>query len=202
MHAKNNSGEPLRLNSYPGSGFVELSSTTNNSWALWSILSCKRETYDGDIDWEPYNQGLRNTFYLVNKKNGCAVAFSDTVPVFVRKPGNPFKFKVFSDMSVAQDVVTYSTCPLNSSGTEVNQSAHEDGESYRESRNLPCIDITIDKVAFTVVHELSDTNDRFPLLHGCINGTQLTLQILSTKARVICTSKALLQYFDAQTNSW
>ncbi|KAK6258440.1 hypothetical protein SCA6_012914 [Theobroma cacao] len=202
LHAKNNSGEPLRLNSYPGSGFVELSSTTNNSWALWSILSCKRETYDGDIDWEPYNQGLRNTFYLVNKKNGCAVAFSDTVPVFVRKPGNPFKFKVFSDMSVAQDVVTYSTYPLNSSGTEVNQSAHEDGESYWESQNLPCIDITIDKVAFTVVHELSDTNDRFPLLHGCINGTQLTLQILSTKARVICTSKALLQYFDAQTNSW
>ncbi|XVE97811.1 hypothetical protein REPUB_Repub03eG0051100 [Reevesia pubescens] len=32
--------------------------------------------------------------------------------------------------------------------------------------------------------------------------TQLTLQILSTKARVISTSKALLQYFDAQAKLW
>ncbi|XVF17781.1 hypothetical protein REPUB_Repub10bG0153200 [Reevesia pubescens] len=203
LHAKNNSGEPLRLNSYPGSGFVELSSTTDNAWALWRVLSYEPETYEGDIDWEPYNQVLRNALYLVNKKNDCAVAFNDRVPVFVRKPGNPFKFKVLTDMSVAQDVVTYSTYPMNSSGTKMNHSAHEDGEgSYRQSGNLPCIGITINKVALTIVHELSDTNDRFPLLHACFDDTQLTLQILSTKARVISTSKALLQYFDAQAKLW
>ncbi|XP_022751328.1 uncharacterized protein LOC111300016 isoform X3 [Durio zibethinus] len=203
MHAKSNSGEPLRLNSYPGSGFVELSSTTDNAWALWRVLSYEPESYEGDIDWEPYNQVLRNNWHLVNKKNDCAVAFSDRVPVFVRRPGNPFKFKVLSDMSVSQDVVTYSMYPIESSGTKMGHSAHEDGEgSYWQSGNLSCIGITIDKVALTIVHELSDTNDRFPLLHACIDDTQLTLQILSTKARVISTSKALLQYFDAQTNFW
>ncbi|XP_040966554.1 uncharacterized protein [Gossypium hirsutum] len=38
LHAKDNSGEPLRLNSKPGSGFVELSSTSDNAWSLWRVL--------------------------------------------------------------------------------------------------------------------------------------------------------------------
>ncbi|XVF61920.1 hypothetical protein PTKIN_Ptkin08bG0173700 [Pterospermum kingtungense] len=203
LHAKNKSGEPLRLNSYPGSGFVELSSTSDNAWALWRVLSYEPETYEGDVDWEPYNRALKNTLYLVNKKNDCAVAFNDRVPLFVRKPGNPFKFKVLSDMSFSQYVESYSTYARNSSGTKMNHSAHQDGEgSYWLSENLPCIGITIDKVDLTVVHELSDANDRFPLLRACIDDTQLTLQILSTKARVISTSKALLRYFDARTNFW
>lgn len=192
LHAKNNSGEPLRLNSKPGSGFVELSSTSDNAWSLWRVLFYQ-PTYDGDIDWEPYNYVLRNTFYLVNKKNDCAVAFNDRVPVFVKKPGNPLKFKVFSDMSVAQDVAE----------TEINLGAHEDGRrSYGQRGNLPCIGIGIDKVSLTIFHELSDANDRFPLIHACIFDTQITLQILSTKTRVISTSKALLQHFDAQANFW
>ncbi|KAG4175488.1 hypothetical protein ERO13_A11G188400v2 [Gossypium hirsutum] len=192
LHAKDNSGEPLRLNSKPGSGFVELSSTSDNAWSLWRVLFYQ-PTYDGDIDWEPYNCVLRNTFYLVNKKNDCAVAFNDRVPVFVKKPGNPLKFKVLSDMSVAQDVAE----------TEINLGAHEDGKrSYGQRGNLPCIGISIDKVSLTIFHELSDANDRFPLLHACIFDTQITLQILSTKIRVISTSKALLQHFDAQANFW
>ncbi|OMO56804.1 hypothetical protein CCACVL1_26268 [Corchorus capsularis] len=180
LHAKNNSGEPLRLNSCPGSGFVELSSTTDNAFSLWRVVPYESEAYEGDIDWEPYNQVLKNTLYLVNKKNDCAVAFNDRVPVFVMKPGNPFKFKVLSDILVPQD----------------------GGRNYGPSGNLPCIAITIDTVSMTIVHELSDANDRFPLLRGCIDDTQLTFQILSTRARVISTSKALLQYFDAQTNFW
>ncbi|XVE87220.1 hypothetical protein DITRI_Ditri18aG0098600 [Diplodiscus trichospermus] len=203
LHAKNSLGEPLQLNSSQGSGFVELSSTTDNAWALWRVLSCEPETYEGDIDWGPYNQALRNTLFLVNKKNECAVAFNDRVPVFVRKPGNPFKFKLLSDMSVTQDVVIYNTYPMNSSGTKMNHSARQDGEgSYWQSGNMPCICITIDKVDITIVHELSDTIDRFPLLHACIDDSQLILQILSTKARVLSTAKAFLQYFDAQTNFW
>ncbi|TYH44733.1 hypothetical protein ES332_D11G215800v1 [Gossypium tomentosum] len=192
LHAKDNSGEPLRLNSKPGSGFVELSSTSDNAWSLWRVLFYQ-PTYDGDIDWEPYNCVLRNSFYLVNKKNDCAVAFNDRVPVFVKKPGNPLKFKGLSDMSVAQDVAE----------TEINLGAHEDGKrSYGQRGNLPCIGISIDKVSLTIFHELSDANDRFPLLHACIFDTQITLQILSTKTRVISTSKALLQHFDAQANFW
>ncbi|GMI65987.1 hypothetical protein like AT3G50380 [Hibiscus trionum] len=201
LHAKDNSGEPLRLNSNPGSGFVELSSTSDNAWSLWRVIFYE-STYEGDIDWEPYNHVLRNTFYLVNKKNDCAVAFNDRVPVFVKKPGNPFKFKVLSDMSVAQEVGTnmYST---NSSETKIHLGANEDGKrSYWQSRNLPCIGISIDKVSLTIFHEFSDANDRFPLLHASIFDAQLTLQMLSVKARIISTSKALLQYFDAQTNLW
>ncbi|OMO84165.1 hypothetical protein COLO4_22188 [Corchorus olitorius] len=143
LHAKNNSGEPLRLNSCPGSGFVELSSTTDNAFSLWRVVPYESEAYEGDIDWEPYNQVLKNTLYLVNKKNDCAVAFNDRVPVFVMKPGNPFKFKVLSDILVPQD----------------------GGRNYGPSGNLPCIAITIDTVSMTIVHELSDANDRRDFLH-------------------------------------
>ncbi|KAK9044527.1 hypothetical protein V6N11_058426 [Hibiscus sabdariffa] len=202
LHAKDNSGEPLRLNSNPGSGFVELSSTSDNAWSLWRVLFYE-STYEGDIDWEPYNHVLRNTFYMINKKNDCAVAFNDRVPVFVKKPGNPFKFKVLSDMSVVQEVGTYNMYCMNASETNIPLGAHEDGKrSYWQSRNLPCIGISIDKVSLTIFHEFSDPNDRFPLLDACIVDAQLTLQMLSTKARVLSTSKALLQYFDAQTNIW
>ncbi|XP_039010299.1 uncharacterized protein LOC120139014 [Hibiscus syriacus] len=202
LHAKDNSGEPLRLNSNPGSGFVELSSTSDNAWSLWRVIFYE-STYEGDIDWEPYNHVLRNTFYLVNKKNDCAVAFNDRVPVFVKKPGNPFKFKVLSDVSVAQEVATHDMYFMNSFGTKIDLGAHEDGKrSYWQSGKLPCIGIGIDKVSLTIFHEFSDANDRFPLLHACIFDTQLNLQMLSTKSRVISTSKALLQYFDAQANFW
>lgn len=202
LHAKNDSGESLRLTYHPGSGFVDISSTVDTGGALWKTISCEPESYEGDIDREPYNQSVKKTFYLVNKKNDCAVAFVDGVPEFVRKPGNPFKLKVF-DIPVARDVVKIKSCPLAGSKTHF-----QDNESVGKRKTsglgelLPCIAISLNQISLTIVHELSDTEDMFPLLRGCINDTQLIVQVLSTKTRVINSLKAVLYYFDSQKNSW
>lgn len=203
LHAKNDSGVPLRLNYRPGSGFVDISGTNDNGWVLWRALSCKPESYDGDIEWEPNNLLVRRTFYLVNKKNDCAVAFVNGVPEFVRKPGNPFKFKVFTDLSIGRDVVKLDSRPMEASETSLQHDAHmgEDSTSIL-GKILPFIDITIEEISLTIGHELLDTKDIFPLLCGRICNIQIILHVLSTKTRVISTSSTAMYYFDAQTCSW
>ncbi|KAH9711641.1 vacuolar protein sorting-associated protein [Citrus sinensis] len=203
LYAKNDLGEPLRLNYRSGSCFVDISSSDDSSCALWRMLPCDSESYRGDVDWEAQNQLVKDTFYLVNKKNDCAVAFIDGVPEFVKKPGNSFKFKEFNNLSVTRDLVVSDGYSLDASGTNVCRTEHDDEDKTSEkSGGLPCIHIKIDKVALTVVHELLDTKDRLPLLCACMSDTQIAVQSLSTKARVMSTSRALLSYFDAQRNLW
>ncbi|KAM1156496.1 hypothetical protein ACFX2B_026994 [Malus domestica] len=202
LYAKNGTGEPLRLNYRPGSGFVDLSSANDNRWALWRALSCEPENTDGDIDWEPNNQLVQKTFYLLNKKNDSAVAFVDGIPEFVPKPGNPFKLKVFHNVSVACDVKMDGYLGEASVTGPQHDALRDDGKTSARSGKLPCIDITFDNISLTVFHELVDTKNMFPLLRGCIDRTKLTVQILPSKTRVISTSTALLDYFDAQRNLW
>lgn len=202
MYAKNGTGEPLRLNYRPGSCFVDLSSANDNRWALWRALSCEPENTDGDIDWEPNNQLVQKTFYLLNKKNDSAVAFVDGIPEFVPKPGNPFKLKVFHNVSVARDVKMDRYLGEASVTGLQHDALRDDGKTSVRSGKLPCIDITFDNISLTVFHELVDTKNMFPLLRGCIDRTKLTVQILPSKTRVISTSTALLDYFDAQKNLW
>ncbi|KAM7264282.1 hypothetical protein ACFE04_001965 [Oxalis oulophora] len=180
LHAKDKLGKPLRLNFHQGSGFVNISSN-NDSWgALWRAVVCEPESYKIDDELEPYDQLVRNTFYLVNKKNDCAVAFIDGIPEFVKKPGHPIKFKVFHDYVIPHD---------------------EEGALTR-GENLPCIDIKIEKISLTILDELPKTKDRFQLLHGCMSEIQLILLVLPSKARVICTSRASFSYFHTQRNTW
>lgn len=187
------------MNYRPGSDVVDISSTNDSGRVLWRALSCKPESYDGDIEWEHYNQLVRGTFYLVNKKNDCAVAFVNGVPEFVRKPGNPFKF---TDLSIARDVVKLDSCPTEASETSLQCNAHmgEDSTSLL-GKILPCIDITIKEISLTIV-QLLDTKDIFPLLRCCISNFQIILHVLSTKTRVISTSSTAIYYFDAQINKW
>lgn len=203
LHAKNDSGESLRLNYCPGSAFVDISSADDSGGALWRAISCEPESHDDDIDWEPFNQSVKKTFYLVNKRNDCAVAFGDGFPMFVRKPGNPFKFKVFQDISVAREVVKIDSFPLDSSGTRLKDNKFMDKrKTSGPVGHLPCVVISLDQISLTIVHELSNSEDMCPLLRGCINNTQLIVQMLSTKTRVINTSSAALYHFDCQINSW
>lgn len=203
LHAENDLGKSLRIAYRPGSGFVDISSTVDSSGALWKTISCEPESYEGDNAWEPYNQSVKKTFYLVNKKNDCAVAFFDEVPEFVRKPGNPFKLKVFPNISVARDIVKIKSYSLGVSKT------HSQDNQFVDKRKpsglggqFPCIVISLDKISLTIVDEFSNTKETFPLLRGCIDNTQITLQILSTKTRIINTSRARLYHFDSHENSW
>ncbi|KAF2295130.1 hypothetical protein GH714_031616 [Hevea brasiliensis] len=203
LHAKSDSGEPLRLNYHPGSGFVSISSTNDSGWSLWKTISCEPKSYKGDVGWELYNTLVKKKFYLINKKNDCGVAFVDEIPQFVRKPGNPFKFKVFHYHALGHNIATSDRLYLEASGTNLNSRPHEgeDTTSYLNER-LPCIQIKIDNTDLTIVHELTDTKDKFPLLRGCINNVQINVQILSNKTRIMSTSCALFCVFDAQKNSW
>ncbi|CAI0553988.1 unnamed protein product [Linum tenue] len=205
LHAKNHDGEPFRLSYRPGSSFVDISSTSENAGSLWRIISREPESSKDGIDWEPYNKLVKNTFYLVNKKSDCAVAFVRDVPEFVRKPGNPFKFKVFHDIAMVHDVATSHSYPMESSGSGVNgvpAVRHDQRQSSAQSESLPCIQIRINSVSLTIVHELLDSKDRSPLLRCCINNAKLNVQVLSSKTRVMSTSTASVSYFDSQRSEW
>ncbi|XP_062102259.1 uncharacterized protein LOC133812291 isoform X2 [Humulus lupulus] len=202
LHAKNDLGEPFRLNYCQGSGFVDISGTDDSGGALWGILPCKPQNYDSDIDWEPYNQLVKRTSYLVNKKNDCAIAVVDGVPEFVRKPGSPFKFKVFLEPSVAQDVGKSHLLEDSSTSLQDNASMFK-GRTSGHNIKLPCIDIeVINKISLTIIHKLSNTSGVFPLLRASIDTTKLIVQVMSTKTRVITTLIPAIYHFDSQRNSW
>ncbi|KAL0876286.1 hypothetical protein Bca101_025991 [Brassica carinata] len=191
LYAKNNKGEPLRLNYHSRSDIVNVSGLYDNAPTLFRASVGESENYKGDIDWETYRKLVKDSFYLVNKKGDSAVAFIDGVPEFVRKPGNPFKFKVFRESLATRNITNVVPPEIQDSETQ----------SVMNS-SPPSITVTIDGVSLTIVHELSETRDRFPLFRGSINMTQLTLQMLSSKARIMSTSNVLVLYFDSQTNQW
>lgn len=203
LYAKSDSGEPLRLNYRPGSGFVDISSTNDGGPALWKMISCKLDSSEGDIESESYNYLARNTFYLVNKKIDRAVAFVDGVPEFVNKPGNPFKWKVFVDFPLACDVGLPDRYRVDAARTSLQHDLRGTDERFSgKQQNRPYIVIMIDKIILTIVHELPDTKETFSLLQASISARELTVQILPAKVRVISTLSMALYYFDSQSNLW
>lgn len=190
LYAKSDMGVPLRLNCRSGSCFVDISCTNDGGCALWRVDPQQDENYEQVADWEASSQSVKRNFYLVNKKNNSAIAFIDGAPEFVRKPGNPIKFKVFDDLSVSDDVPGTASYPSMALKTSC------------QGGKLPCIDIKIEKFSMSIFHELSDTEDLFPLICLFINNTQLVIQSLATKSRVMSTSRAAVHYFDAQRNLW
>ncbi|XP_058069198.1 uncharacterized protein LOC131218589 isoform X3 [Magnolia sinica] len=202
LHAKNDAGEPLRLNFRPGSGFVDISSTDDRGWALWRTLSYKPESYEGDNDLESYNQLARKAFYLVNQKSDCGVAFVDGLPEFVKKPGHPFKVKLFSGSSPMQEVRRLDVPHTDTDETCGTNAGDDLSNVDNKFNNFPNVNITIDKVSLTILHEVSELNDKFPLLRGCMDNFQFSLQLLSSKTRLTTTFTAAIYYLDARRDLW
>ncbi|KAF8015488.1 hypothetical protein BT93_H1109 [Corymbia citriodora subsp. variegata] len=203
LHVKDETGNLVQLAYRQGSGFVEVSSSNNGSWALWRADPCKSDKFEVDIEREPYNQLVKHTFYLVNKKNDSAIAFVNGVPEFVGKPGNPFKFKVLQDTAPADDCAMVDIGGSKEVlGRDLNDDEHMPEERKSRQGVLPRIDVKVDKVSVTIVHELLGTVDTVPLLQGRIVDTQFTVQSLPVKVRIMCSFTALLDYFDAQKNAW
>lgn len=201
LYAKNAAGKQLRLNCCPGSGVVNISGIDDRDTALWRIFSWMPRGQKSDTDWEPYNQFAKRTFCLVNKNNDCGIAFVDGVPEFVRKPGNPFKFKIFCDFPTVRGVDNMNHYLTGTPETSREQTSHMDERISGTDGMFPSIDISI-YISFTVVHEISDTNDILPLIRGCLRNMKMTLQISSNKTRVLCTSNPELYYFDTQRDLW
>lgn len=195
IYAKSDSGEPLRLNCRAGSSFVDISSSSDSAWALWNICPFKAVNFYGDTDVDSYNPVATNMFHLINKKNDRGIAFVDDSLECVGKPGNPFKLKVFQDHALAHDIYVVNTYPVEALETGIKE-----GSERTESQT--CISIEVDKCIVTIVHEISSTKEKIPLLQLSIVSQGLLMQILHNKARIMSRLNVVLYYFDAQRNLW
>ncbi|KAL0450266.1 UNVERIFIED_CONTAM: hypothetical protein Slati_1583000 [Sesamum latifolium] len=219
LHAKDKYGESLRLNCNPRSRFVDISCSSDSGSALWRMLPVKRDAYEDAIELQSSVSLNTRAFHLVNKKNDCALAFIDGSLEFVSKPGNLFKWKVFDDpgpvggnllpnsyiVEGPSNPSTSSRDPSASLSTGANSLSDSNVNGTRQLRtngNLLGITITVDKVTLTIVHELSDTEEKFPLLQGSLLPNQTIIQISNSKVRVMNTFEVVLSYFDAHKNSW
>ncbi|XP_047313344.1 LOW QUALITY PROTEIN: uncharacterized protein LOC124916644 [Impatiens glandulifera] len=203
LYAKNDLGEPLRLNYHPGSGFVQISCSNDSAQALWRVLSCKSESSETESGPDSYDFAEQNTFFLVNKKSGFRVAFVDRLPEFVSKPGNPFKWKVLDNLSLSRNVGLPHNFSRDVSGSCAPQNLLSNVEIAPEvTGNLTCIDITLAKINITLIHELPDTDTKFPLLQGSVTVSDFIIQVLLDKLRIISTFSFALLFFDAQSNLW
>lgn len=81
----------------------------------------------------------------MNKKNGCAVAFVNGVPEFVRNLGNPFKLKVFPDIFVARDIVKIRSYSLELFKTHSQENqVMDEKKAFGLGGQLPCAIISLD----------------------------------------------------------
>lgn len=200
LHAKDIGGEPLYLNYRSGSGFVEIS-RRDRGCALWKVVPYKAENYgdDDDVEFSSYCMSSRKAFYLVNHKNNSGVSFVDGFPEFVKNPGSPFKMKVFHELNRVYDAVERN---FPSSHIDGPDESFDDERRYLEGVSLLHMSIKIERISITLFHEISDADDKFPLVHGCIGDVHIIGQILPSKVRLICTYFISMDCFDAKMNSW
>ncbi|KAL0377792.1 UNVERIFIED_CONTAM: hypothetical protein Sradi_3084700 [Sesamum radiatum] len=182
LHAKDKYGESLRLNCNPRSRFVDISCSSDSGSALWRMLPVKRDAYEDAIELQSSVSLNTRAFHLVNKKNDCALAFID----------GSLEFHQLKDPCASPSTGANSLSDSNVTGTG----------QLRTNGNLLGITITVDKVTLTIVHELSDTEEKFPLLQGSLLPNQTIIQISNSKVRVMNTFEVVLSYFDAHKNSW
>lgn len=195
LYAKSDSGESLRLNCRAGSSFVDISSSSDSAWALWKVYPSKAVNYYGDTEIDSYSLLEGNMFHLINRKNDHGVAFVDDSLECVSKPGSPFKLKVFQDHALARDINV-----LDTYAVEASENSMKEGPEKKESQT--CISIEVDKCIVTIVHEISTTKEKIPLLQLSIVSQELLLQILHVKARIMSRLNVVLYYYDAQRNLW
>lgn len=217
LYAKDNSGGPLRLSCQPRSKFVDLCSAGSGS-ALWEMVPFKPDAYEDAIGLESSTYISKRAFHLVNKKNDCALAFIDGMLEFVSKPGNLFKWKVFDDLGlvcnnlspnrfVTEGLSSATPVPEEQGSTDAGTDLQSDSNVtdmgvLRTNGNLPAITVNVGKVTLTIVHELSETEEKFPLLQGCIMPNQTIVHISDVKVRIMDKFEVILYYFDGQQNLW
>ncbi|XP_062202518.1 uncharacterized protein LOC133904893 isoform X2 [Phragmites australis] len=206
LSAKNDEGKELALSFSQGSDFVEMSSYVDKPCSIWNTLPFRIDNFedDGD-DGKSYKVIPRSSYYLVNKKRNYGIAFVDGLLEFVKKPGNPFKVQVF-DASIFSDVARLIVPHMNLDNmTYLNVDddvpfAVRDRLASGASSQL--IIINVDKIVFTITHEVFDTDNVFPLVRTCISDVRVVTQIFPSKLRILSSFKVSGQYFKARRNLW
>ncbi|KAJ1266147.1 hypothetical protein BS78_08G128600 [Paspalum vaginatum] len=201
-----NEGKELALSFSQGSDFVEISSNVDKPCSIWSTLPFGIENFEdeGD-DGKSYKVIPRSSYHLVNKKNSYGIAFVDGLLEFVKKPGNPFKVQVF-DESVFSDVARLIVPPMNLDNNaylDVEDDVPFSGRDRLASgASSQHVIINVDKIVFTITHEVFDTGNVFPLVQTCINDIRVVTQIFPSKIRILSSFKVSGQYFNARRNLW
>ncbi|EPS71292.1 hypothetical protein M569_03462, partial [Genlisea aurea] len=209
LYAEKNYGESLRLNFHARSRVVDISCTDENPSALWKMLPFKSDAYENSTELEYSTSLSRGLFHLVNKKNDFGVAFTNGILEFISKPGNLFKWKVFDghnppgSSSLSPNWLRVKgTSSLSPESSELHDShTSEKGEIKKKERPFGIL-IAVNKVAVTVCHELSSSEERFPLLQVSLMPNQIIVQVSDSKVRVMNSFEVNLYYFNGQQNLW
>jgi hypothetical protein len=185
---------------------VEISSDVDKPCSIWSTLSLRFDNFedDGD-DSKSYNVITRSSYHLINKKNNCGIAFVDGFLEFVKRPGNPFKLQVLDEsmFSDASRLIVPKVNLDNNTYLDVEDDAPSVvRDRLASNASSQHIIINVDKIVFTVTHEVLDTDNVFPLIQNCISGIRVVTQIFPSKVRVLSSFKVSGQYFNAQRNLW
>ncbi|XP_044379606.1 uncharacterized protein [Triticum aestivum] len=204
--AKTDEGKELALSFSQGSDLVEISSFVDKPCSLWSLFPLGFDSFEDDEDDGNSCKVISSSSYhLVNKKNNYGIAFVDGLLEFVKKPGNPFKLKIL-DESLFSDVARLIVPNMNLDGNsyldvedELPSAVMDRLETVASSQHIT---ISIDKIVFTITHEVFDTGDVFPLVQNCINDIRVVTQIYPSKIRILSSFKVSGQYFDARKNMW
>uniref|UniRef100_A0A0E0BUQ6 Vacuolar protein sorting-associated protein 13 VPS13 adaptor binding domain-containing protein n=1 Tax=Oryza glumipatula TaxID=40148 RepID=A0A0E0BUQ6_9ORYZ len=206
LYAKTDEGKELALSFSHGSDLVEVSSSVDKPSSLWTTSPLRFDGFEDDGDDGKYCKIIsRSCNHLVNKKNNYGIAFNDGLLEFVRKPGNPFKMKVldeslFSD--VARPFVPNVNLDNNTYLDVENELPFGMGDSLETGVSSQHVIISIDKIVFTITHEVLDTGNVFPLVQNCINDTRIITQIFPSKIRILSSFKVIIHYFNARKYLW
>uniref|UniRef100_J3NEM9 Vacuolar protein sorting-associated protein 13 VPS13 adaptor binding domain-containing protein n=1 Tax=Oryza brachyantha TaxID=4533 RepID=J3NEM9_ORYBR len=206
LYAKTDEGKELALSFSHGSDLVEVSSSVEKPSSLWTTFPLRFDGFEDDSDDGKSCKIIsRDSYHFVNKKNSYGIAFVDGLLEFVKKPGNPFKVKVldeslFSDVprpfipNVNLDNNTY--LDIDNELTFAMRDSLETGVSSQH------VTISIDKIVFTITHEILDTGNVFPLVQSCISDTRIITQIFPSKIRILSSFKVVVQSFNARKYLW
>uniref|UniRef100_A0ACD6A2G5 Uncharacterized protein n=1 Tax=Avena sativa TaxID=4498 RepID=A0ACD6A2G5_AVESA len=206
LRAKIDEGKELALSFSQGSDLVEVSSFVDKPCSLWSTSPLGFDSFEDDEDDAKSCKVISSSSYhLVNKKNNYGIAFVDGQLEFVKKPGNPFKLKVFDEFlfsDVARLIVPNTNLDGNSYldvEEELPSAVMARLETGASSKHIT---MSIDKIVCTITHEVSDTGDVFPLVQNCISDIRVVTQIYPSKTRILSSFKVSGQYYDARKDMW
>uniref|UniRef100_A0A0E0MP78 Vacuolar protein sorting-associated protein 13 VPS13 adaptor binding domain-containing protein n=1 Tax=Oryza punctata TaxID=4537 RepID=A0A0E0MP78_ORYPU len=206
LYAKTDEGKELALSFSHGSDLVEVSSSVDKPSSLWTTSPLRFDGFEDDGDDGKYCKIIsRSSYHLVNKKSNYGIAFNDGLLEFVKKPGNPFKVKVldeslFSD--VARPFVPNVNLDNNTYLDVENELPFGMGDSLETGVSSQHVIISIDKIVFTITHEVLDTGNVFPLVQNCISDTRIITQIFPSKIRILSSFAVIVQYFNARKYLW
>lgn len=204
--AKNDEGKELALSFSQGSDFVEVSDYVDKPCSFWSALPFRINNFDDDgDDGKSYKVIPRNSYHFVNNKNNYGIAFVDGLLEFVKKPGSPFKVQVFDESifsDVARPIVPHMNLDSNTYldvEDDVPLSVRDRLAGFASSQHVI---INVEKIVFTIIQEMYDTDNVFPLVQTCISDIRVVTQIFTSKIRILSSFKVSGQYFNARRNLW